>query len=78
MKWVVVVVDSDFYDFNKERVQRSFRKGQVWVVYSDDDGMPRHYAFIDETVSHKCGFTFLRLFGLDFKCHEFVLDLFNF
>ncbi|KAK7407128.1 hypothetical protein VNO78_08778 [Psophocarpus tetragonolobus] len=45
------VVDSDFYDFDKDRVERSFKKGQVWAVYDDDDGMPRNYALIDETVS---------------------------
>lgn len=48
---VMAVVDSDFYDFDKDRVERSFKKGQVWAAYDDDDGMPRHYALIDETVS---------------------------
>ena len=47
----MAVVDSDFYDFDKDRVGRSFKKGQVWAVYDDDDGMPRNYALIDETVS---------------------------
>ena len=47
------VVDSDFYDFDKDRVERSFKKGQVWAVYDDDDGMPRSYALIDEVVSVK-------------------------
>ncbi|CAK8540276.1 unnamed protein product [Lathyrus sativus] len=48
----MVVGDSDFYDFDKDRVGRSFKKGQVWAVYDgDDDGMPRQYALIDETVS---------------------------
>ncbi|KAK7307339.1 hypothetical protein VNO77_40302 [Canavalia gladiata] len=48
---IMAVVDSDFYDFDKDRVERSFKKGQMWAVYDDDDGMPRHYALIDETVS---------------------------
>ncbi|CAJ2647144.1 unnamed protein product [Trifolium pratense] len=48
---VMAVADSDFYDFDKDRVERSFKKGQVWAVYDDDDGMPRSYALIDETVS---------------------------
>lgn len=48
----MAVVDSDFYDFDKDRVVKSFKKGQVWAVYDgDDDGMPRQYALIDETVS---------------------------
>ena len=47
----MAVVDSDFYDFDKDRNERSFKKGQMWAVYDDDDGMPRHYALIDEVVS---------------------------
>ncbi|XP_068468973.1 uncharacterized protein [Phaseolus vulgaris] len=47
----MVVVDSDFYDFDKDRVEKSFKKGQVWAVYDDDDGMPRNYALIDGTLS---------------------------
>lgn len=47
----MAVVDSDFYDFDKDRVEKSFKKGQVWAVYDDDDGMPRNYALIDETLS---------------------------
>ncbi|KAF7809462.1 DnaJ domain containing protein [Senna tora] len=43
--------DSDFHDFDKDRVERSFKKGQVWAVYDDDDGMPRNYVLIDEVVS---------------------------
>ncbi|KAK9275445.1 hypothetical protein L1049_022710 [Liquidambar formosana] len=48
---IMAVEDSDFYDFDKDRVERSFKKGQVWAIYDDDDGMPRHYGFIDEVVS---------------------------
>ncbi|KAE8055704.1 hypothetical protein FH972_012528 [Carpinus fangiana] len=48
---IMPVEDSDFYDFDKDRVERSFKKGQVWAVYDDDDGMPRHYGLIDEVVS---------------------------
>ncbi|XP_061343022.1 uncharacterized protein LOC133289166 [Gastrolobium bilobum] len=48
---IMAVVDSDFYDFDKDRTERSFKKGQVWAVYDDDDGMPRHYALIDEAIS---------------------------
>ncbi|XXG56309.1 hypothetical protein AAC387_Pa03g3758 [Persea americana] len=45
------VEDADFYDFDKDRVERSFKQGQVWAVYDDDDGMPRHYGLIEEVVS---------------------------
>lgn len=47
----ILVEDSDFYDFDKDRVERSFNKGQVWAVYDDHDGMPRNYCLIDEIVS---------------------------
>ncbi|KAL2348868.1 hypothetical protein Fmac_002868 [Flemingia macrophylla] len=47
----MAAVDSDFYDFDKNRVERSFKKGQVWAVYDDDDGMARHYVLMDEFVS---------------------------
>lgn len=45
---IMAVEDSDFYDFDSDRVERSFKKGQVWAIYDDDDGMPRHYGLIDE------------------------------
>lgn len=45
---MMVVEDSDFYDFDKDRMERSFKKGQVWAIYDDDDGMPRHYGLIEE------------------------------
>ncbi|KAL6544163.1 hypothetical protein OROGR_010660 [Orobanche gracilis] len=48
---IMPVEDSDFHDFDKDRKGRSFKKGQVWAVYDDDDGMPRHYALIDQIVS---------------------------
>ncbi|KAD5317336.1 hypothetical protein E3N88_17282 [Mikania micrantha] len=47
----MTVEDSDFYDFDKGRVEKSFKKGQIWALYDDDDGMPRHYGLIDEVVS---------------------------
>lgn len=48
---IMTVEDSDFYDFDKGRVEKSFKKGQIWALYDDDDGMPRHYGLIDEVVS---------------------------
>ncbi|XP_030524843.1 uncharacterized protein LOC115737035 isoform X2 [Rhodamnia argentea] len=46
----MAVVDSDFYDFDKDRVERSFKKGQVWAVYDDIDGQPRHYGLVNEVI----------------------------
>ncbi|KAF4379058.1 hypothetical protein F8388_022145 [Cannabis sativa] len=48
---IMLVEDSDFYDFDKDRIGRSFKQGQVWAMYADDDGMPRDYGLIDEVVS---------------------------
>ncbi|PON94776.1 DnaJ domain containing protein [Trema orientale] len=48
---IMAVEDSDFYDFDKDRMERSFKQGQVWAMYADDDGMPRDYGLIDEVVS---------------------------
>ncbi|XP_059640187.1 uncharacterized protein LOC132282499 [Cornus florida] len=48
---IMAVEDSDFYNFDRDRVERSFKKGQVWAIYDDGDGMPRHYGLIDEVVS---------------------------
>ncbi|KAI3680060.1 hypothetical protein L2E82_50797 [Cichorium intybus] len=48
---IMTVEDSDFYDFDKGRVEKSFKKGQIWALYDDDDGMPRHYGLINEVMS---------------------------
>ncbi|XWS49304.1 hypothetical protein CRYUN_Cryun13aG0152400 [Craigia yunnanensis] len=49
---IMAVEDSDFYDFDKDRSERNFKKGQVWAIYDDgDDGMPRHYGLIEEVFS---------------------------
>ncbi|CAN7019490.1 hypothetical protein Bca4012_033957 [Brassica carinata] len=41
--------DSELYDFDKEKMPRSFKKGQVWAVY--DDNVPRCYCLVNEVVS---------------------------
>ncbi|PKA53240.1 Chaperone protein dnaJ 49 [Apostasia shenzhenica] len=48
---LMAVEDSDFYDFDNDRSEKCFAKGQIWAIYDDDDGMPRHYGLIDEVVS---------------------------
>lgn len=48
---LMAVEDSDFYDFDKDRIEKSFRKGQIWAIYDDDDGMPRLYGLIDDVLS---------------------------
>ncbi|WOL17433.1 hypothetical protein Cni_G26225 [Canna indica] len=48
---LMAVEDSDFYNFDTDRIEKSFRKSQIWAIYDDDDGMPRHYGLIDEVIS---------------------------
>ncbi|ERN15533.1 hypothetical protein AMTR_s00048p00106110 [Amborella trichopoda] len=48
---LMTVGDSDFYDFDNDRMEECFKKSQIWAVYDDDDGMPRHYALIEEVTS---------------------------
>ncbi|KAF3795467.1 DnaJ-like protein subfamily B member 12 [Nymphaea thermarum] len=45
------VIDPDFYDFDKDRSEKSFEPNQVWAAYDDDDGMPRFYALIQKVIS---------------------------
>ncbi|KAL6529072.1 hypothetical protein OROHE_014816 [Orobanche hederae] len=47
----VDVSDPDFHDFDKERTEKYFSDNQVWAVYDDHDGMPRHYAMIQSVIS---------------------------
>ncbi|XP_075523937.1 uncharacterized protein LOC142556363 [Primulina tabacum] len=48
---LVSVPDPDFHDFDKDRTVQCFRDNQVWAVYDDDDGMPRHYTMIHSVIS---------------------------
>ncbi|EMS55714.1 hypothetical protein TRIUR3_20780 [Triticum urartu] len=43
----MAVEDSDFYNFDADRMEKCFKRGQVWALYGDDDGMPRHYALVE-------------------------------
>ncbi|KAK1604327.1 hypothetical protein QYE76_028000 [Lolium multiflorum] len=43
----MAVEDSDFYNFDADRGEKCFKRGQVWALYGDDDGMPRHYALVE-------------------------------
>ncbi|KMS97705.1 hypothetical protein BVRB_5g124500 [Beta vulgaris subsp. vulgaris] len=49
----MAVPDPDFYDFDKDRTEKSFGENQVWAAYDDDDGMPRYYALIHSVISRK-------------------------
>lgn len=45
------VPDSDFHNFDGDRIESCFGPNQVWAAYDDSDGMPRYYAMILEVVS---------------------------
>lgn len=45
------VPDSDFHNFDSDRMECCFGPNQVWAAYDDSDGMPRYYAVILKVVS---------------------------
>ncbi|OAY75649.1 DnaJ subfamily B member 12 [Ananas comosus] len=45
------VPDPDFYDFDGDRSEKSFRCDQIWATYDEEDGMPRYYALIQKVIS---------------------------
>ncbi|CAN4110178.1 unnamed protein product [Withania somnifera] len=49
----IVVPDSDFHDFDKDRSEDCFRPKQIWALYDEEDGMPRLYCLIREIISVK-------------------------
>ncbi|XWS36692.1 hypothetical protein CRYUN_Cryun20dG0107300 [Craigia yunnanensis] len=49
----IIVPDSDFHDFDKDRSEECFKPKQIWALYDEDDGMPRLYCLIREVVSVK-------------------------
>lgn len=48
---IVALEELVFYDFDKNRRERSLKKGQVWATYDSKDGMPCRYALVDEVVA---------------------------
>ncbi|VFQ93743.1 unnamed protein product [Cuscuta campestris] len=47
------VPDSEFHDFDKDRMEESFAENEVWAAYDCDDGMPRYYAMIKKVMSKR-------------------------
>jgi hypothetical protein len=44
------VLDVDFYNF-VDHPESLFQNDQVWVVYDEEDGMPRYYVLIMKILS---------------------------
>ncbi|XP_010536623.1 PREDICTED: uncharacterized protein LOC104811585 [Tarenaya hassleriana] len=49
----MTVPDPDFYNFDEDRTEVSFKENEVWASFDDSDGMPRFYAMIHSVVSRK-------------------------
>ncbi|KAL9812123.1 putative DnaJ domain, Chaperone J-domain superfamily [Arabidopsis thaliana] len=47
----ITVPDSDFHDFDKNRLEECFEARQIWAIYDEDDGMPRLYCMVREVLS---------------------------
>ena len=45
------VQDSDFYEFDQDKVDNYFKENQILAMYDDHDGMSRYYALINKVVS---------------------------
>lgn len=42
----IVYQDSEFYDFDLDRVKDRFQAGQIWALYCEDDGFPKYYGYV--------------------------------
>ncbi|MQL73778.1 hypothetical protein Taro_006132 [Colocasia esculenta] len=57
-----VYPDSEFYRFELERSKETFKPGQIWALYCEEDGFPKYYALVSKVDSG------------DFKVHVTWLD----
>ena len=44
------VQDSEFFEFDQNRIDNCFKEDRIWVVYDDSDGIPCYYALINKVV----------------------------
>uniref|UniRef100_A0A2N9EJR0 J domain-containing protein n=1 Tax=Fagus sylvatica TaxID=28930 RepID=A0A2N9EJR0_FAGSY len=42
----IEIPEPEFYDFDAEKSQEKFQVGQIWALYSDEDGLPKYYGQI--------------------------------
>lgn len=42
----IEIPEPEFYNFDAEKSQEKFQVGQIWALYSDEDGLPKYYGYI--------------------------------
>ena len=57
------IPEPDFHNFDAEKTPEKFQVGQLWALYSDEDGMPKYYCLIKKIDSNP-----------DFKLHVTWLE----
>ncbi|KAH7513264.1 hypothetical protein FEM48_Zijuj12G0178800 [Ziziphus jujuba var. spinosa] len=42
----IEIPEPEFYNFDDDKSQEKFQMGQIWALYSDEDGLPKYYGQI--------------------------------
>ncbi|KAK6265477.1 hypothetical protein QUC31_016314 [Theobroma cacao] len=46
------IPESEFYNFDADKSQEKFLLGEIWALYSDEDGLPKYYGEIKKVESN--------------------------